>query len=205
MRAHRARHASSRPRRRRHITAIRHMRPATRLVRPQKISARQNSILLHHKNLMPRREPERQCLLMSHLPRQRIRLTCPDHRLQHEPNSIPIPTPRLSNHPAILPQKSTRQGTPPSSRFGSTGFRLCYRVFLFACALRSSYMETQRSALARGGKKCDRRSRRSMPARAAANMQLQFRLVFEMVSYQPPDSLDTPPHHPISFPHANPP
>ena len=59
------------------------MRPATRLVRSQKISAHQNSILLQHKNLMPRREPERQCLLMSHFPRQRIRLTRPDHRFQH--------------------------------------------------------------------------------------------------------------------------
>jgi hypothetical protein len=98
MRAHRASHPAPLPRARRHISAIRHMRPSTMLIRPQKISPRQHPTLLRHKHLMPLRKPKRQRRLRPHPALQRISLPRTNHRLQHQPNPLPIPLRSRSYH-----------------------------------------------------------------------------------------------------------
>ncbi len=100
---------------RRHISAVRHMRSPTPLVRPQIISAENRSIFLSHKHLMPIREPISQSILPTHLSRKGIRVPSPDHRLQNQPDGIPIGSLSATNrqHLSILAPQNQTDASPP--------------------------------------------------------------------------------------------
>src|SRR5215471_15563798 len=78
---------------RRYVAAVRHMRPATALVGPQKVRAKNRAgfgIRFPHKRLMARSEPKVEPLFPRHLARQWVRLAAPKHRLEDRPDRIAI-------------------------------------------------------------------------------------------------------------------
>src|SRR6516225_3287859 len=74
----------------RHVAAICHMRPATRLIGAQKVGPEPAPILLGHKHLMSACKPKRERRFTAHLPRQRVGVAGANHRLQDPPDCIRI-------------------------------------------------------------------------------------------------------------------
>src|SRR5579859_1695018 len=90
MQAHLARDAAALRGWRGDVAAIGHVRTSALLVRLQEIGSQHFPVFFPYEGLFIRCKPVFERLLLAHIPRKRVRLAAPDHRLKNRPNCITI-------------------------------------------------------------------------------------------------------------------
>src|SRR5215813_9969682 len=97
MRTHGTAYSAARGFWRGHVTAIRHVRTSTAMVRLQKIRAENHLAIFGNEDLVPLREPIGKSVFSAQIFWQWVCVAGPNHGFENRPNSIPIARVRRTN------------------------------------------------------------------------------------------------------------